>query len=124
MGHLPLRGLRYIVPPLPRPVAVDLVVSAMVVGVATAPMQPQAWFPRLSPSLVSEPATAMAAVSATIPSPGSVTTRAEVSATTPAAGSAGVTRDVVGEGVYIGATGGTCCSVSGRTCGEVDDCID
>ena len=32
--------------------------------------------------------------------------------------------DVVGEGVRIGATGGTCCSVSGRICGEVDDCID
>ena len=36
----------------------------------------------------------------------------------------GGARAVVGEGVGIGATGGTCCSASGRICGEVDDCID
>ena len=51
-------------------------------------MRPQAWFPRLSPSLVSGPATGMAAVSVTTPSTGSATPREEVSAMTPAAGSA------------------------------------
>ena len=68
----------------------DLVVAAIVVGVATAPLQPQAWFPHLSLSLLSEPATTMAAVSATTPSAGSVAARVEVSATTPAVGSAEV----------------------------------
>ena len=53
-------------------------------------MRPQTWFPHLSPSLVSEPATTMAVVSATTPSAGSATARAEVSATTPAAESAEV----------------------------------
>lgn len=47
--------------PLPRSAAVDLMVVAMVVGLATAPMRPQAWFARLSPPLVSKPATAMVA---------------------------------------------------------------
>ena len=90
MGDLTLRETRCIVPPLPRPAAVDLVAAAMVVGVATAPMRPQIWFPHLSPSLVSEPTTTMAAVSAATPSAGSATAQAEVSATTPAAGSAEV----------------------------------
>ena len=90
MGDLTLRETRCIVPPLPRPAAVDLVAAAMVVGVATAPMRPQIWFPHLSPSLVSEPATTMAAVSLTTPSAGWATAQVEVSATTPAAGSAEV----------------------------------
>ena len=90
VGRLRLRDTRCIVLPLPRPAAVDLMSAAMVVGVATAPMQPQTWFPHLSPSLVSEPATTMATVPAAAPSAGSATARAEVSATTPAAGSAEV----------------------------------
>ena len=33
-------------------------------------------------------------------------------------------RAVVVEGVCIEATSGTCCSVSGRICGEVDNCVN
>ena len=36
----------------------------------------------------------------------------------------GGTADVDGEGVCVGATSGTCGSVSGRTCSEVDYYID
>ena len=60
----------------------------MVVGVTTAPMRPQARVSRLSLSLVSEAAVALAALSATTPSARSVTARARMWATTPAAGSA------------------------------------
>lgn len=123
MGHLTLRGARCIVPYLPRPAAVDLVAASMV-GMVTTSMRPQASFLRLYLSLVSEQATAMAAVSATTPSARSVTTRAEVSAKTLVAGSAGVLVTSSAKGVCTGATGGTYRSVSGRTCGEVDDCID
>ena len=34
------------------------------------------------------------------------------------------TRVVVVEGVCIEATGSTCCSVSGRICGEVGNCVN
>ena len=90
VGHPTLRGTRCIAPPVPRPAAVELVVSAVVVGVATAPMRPQARFPRLSPALVSDTATGMAGVSVGIPPAGSVAARAKMSATTPAARSAEV----------------------------------
>lgn len=89
-GHLTLRGTRCIVRPLPRTAAVDLMGAAMVVGVAAAPIRPQARFPCLSPSLVPEVATAMAAMSATIPSSGSMAAREEASVMTPIAGSAEV----------------------------------
>ena len=122
MDHLTLRGTRCIVPPLPHPAAEDLVASAIVVGVATAPMRTQARFPRLSPLLVFE-AAAMAAVSATTPSAGSVTAREEMWVTTPGAGLAEAPATSSAK-VSIGVTGGTCGSVSGRTCSNADDCIN
>ena len=33
-------------------------------------------------------------------------------------------RAVVVEGVRIEATGGTCCSIGGRICGEADNCVN
>lgn len=114
MGHLSLHCMRCFVIYLPRPAAVALMVVAMVVGVATAPMRSQAWFSRLSPPLVSERATSIVAVSVTAPSAGSVTAWTEVSATTPAAGSAEVTATFLAKVPVSGATGCTCGGVSGH----------
>jgi len=75
------------VPPLPHPAAVDLVAAAMVVGVATAPILPQALFP--SP----------------VSRVGDGAGRGVSDGACSWVGRG--TRDVVGEAVCIGATSGT-----------------
>ena len=118
VGYLTHRDTRCIVLPLPRPAAVDLVATAMVVGVATTPMRLQTLFPHLS---------LIVGVRVSDKNGGGVGDD-PVSRVDDGVGRGvgddtgswvgGGARAVVGEGVCVGTTSDTCCSVSGHTCGE------